>query len=75
MSGSEMDKKLSRRTLLKGMGLVGSMAALSACVAPAAPAAPAGEAVGSAPATAKTEITMWHGWTGADNTEMLTRHD
>jgi multiple sugar transport system substrate-binding protein len=72
-------KRLSRREVLKwmGMGLAGS-AVLGACAAPAVapsvaePAASEGEAPAPA-APAKTEVTMWHGWTGADNTEMLTR--
>ena len=60
-------KQFSRREVLKLMGIsaVGA-AALSACAAPVTPTT-------GQPATAKTEITMWHGWTGADNTEMLTR--
>ena len=68
------EHRVSRRTILKWAGMSAvSMAALSACAVPAAPAAQtSGE--GEAPAGAETiEITLWHGWTGADNTEMLTR--
>lgn len=54
--------KLSRRTLLKGLGLGAGAAALAACAAPAAPAAPAAT---EAPAAAAPEPTAAPAATGA----------
>ncbi len=66
--------RISRRDLLKWTGAsLASVTALSACAAPVAPAAPATTAGEQGAAPAGIEITLWHGWTGADNTEMLGR--
>lgn len=68
------EHRVSRRTLLKWAGASAVAAtALSACAMPAAsPGQTPAEGEPSA-GLETTEITMWHGWTGADNTEMLTR--
>jgi hypothetical protein len=47
------------------------MLVLSACVPVAAPTGETETQGSVAPAQATTQVTMWHGWTGADNTEML----
>mgnify|MGYP001407091174 FL=1 len=58
---------LSRRQLLKNMGVVGVGAVLAACAPSAAPSAPASSAGESAaaPATAATDLTIWFHWGGA----------
>lgn len=63
--------KLSRRHLLKAMGVTGMGVMVAAC-APAQPGAPAEPSAGAAPAagaaqpdSANTELTIWFHWGGA----------
>jgi multiple sugar transport system substrate-binding protein len=62
---------ISRREMLRWSGLSAGMLVLSACVPVAAPTGETETQGSAAPAIATTQVTMWHGWTGADNTEML----
>ena len=71
-----LDKRLSRRTLLKGMTASAGMLALAACAAPAAPGAATTAGGSSAPAQAPTTIVLWSSFTGKNGeaeTELVKR--
>lgn len=74
-----MDKRISRRKFLMGMGATASMMALAACAAPAAPAAaPAagGESAAAAPAMEPVTVTLWSSFSGKNGeaeTELVKR--
>ncbi|BCX05579.1 MAG: hypothetical protein KatS3mg053_3517 [Candidatus Roseilinea sp.] len=57
------NKRISRRTFLKGVAVTGGTLALSACAAPASPVAPAAQQPAQPTAAGKTKLTYWHGWT------------
>ncbi len=78
-----MDKRISRRKFLMGMGATASMMALAACAAPAAPAAApaaggesAAAAAAPAPAMEPVTVTLWSSFTGKNGeaeTELVKR--
>lgn len=76
-----MDKRISRRKFLMGLGAGASMMALAACAAPAAPAAaPAASSenagAAAAPAAEAVTVTLWSSYTGKNGeteTELVKR--
>ncbi len=69
---SHRNGSLSRRDMLKFMGLAAAGTTLAACVAPAAPAATTGGEAAAAPAQATTVVRFWNVW-GAAREDLMNQ--
>ncbi len=69
---SQRNGSLSRRDLLKLMGVTAASSALAACTAPIAPAASTSAGGAAAPAQAQTVVRFWNVW-GAAREELMNQ--